>query len=166
MLRIQRFVCAMLLASPTLVAAQDRLNIRTNPLMVFGSIVHLEVDVRVGERSTIGPAFMVHGSEPTYSVGLRYNWFEQGAFQPGWMFTAAAMGGEEVYEFDYTGEFDDTVDGFRTRSVAGLSADQAYFWRWDTFNTTLGLGARLEYWDREDALSLHSDIHFSIGWVR
>lgn len=154
---------AMLMA-PLLAAAEDRFNIRTNPLMVFGNVVNLELDVRLGPRYSLGPVLRVNGSEPAYDVGLRLNRYEQGAFRTGWLWSVAATGGQVVGDYLYSdlGVSDERERGW----LATLGVNQAYLWRWSTFNTTLGLGARLEYQDMEEQLRLRSDLQFSIGWVR
>lgn len=165
MQRMNVFV-ATLLSLPMWANAEDRINIRTNPFMVFGEFVHLEVDVRVGEDLSVGPVFLVNGFEPTFDVGLRVSYYEQGAFGQGWVTSVAATGGEEVYDRSYSGEFDEDVEGYKTRTVAKLSANHAYLWRWKTFNTTAGLGIRAEYRDQDRPVSLHSDLQLTIGWAR
>lgn len=149
---------------PGLAFAEDRLNIRTNPFMALGTVVNLEVDVRLNERWALGPVVSANGTEPDYQVGLRLNRYETGTFDQGWLLSLAATGGSELG--DYVVEDDIYTDERESGWRASLGMNQSYLWRWDTFNTTLGLGARVEYHDLQERLSLHSDVHFSIGWIR
>lgn len=155
---------AVCMGLPVAAAAKDRVNIRTNPLMVFGTIVNLEVDVRLGEHYSLGPVLQVSGIERTYQTGLRLSRYENAAFQRGWLFSLAATAGQEEGDYLYEdGVFSDEAEkGFR----ALVGAHQGYLWRWDTFTTTLGAGAQVEYQELEDRVSLHSLVHFTIGWVR
>ncbi|GGX49452.1 DUF3575 domain-containing protein [Saccharospirillum salsuginis] len=152
------------LLSPGIASAEDRLNIRTNPLMALGTVVNLEVDVRLGERWALGPVLSANGTEPDYHVGLRLNRYETGTFDQGWLLSMAATGGSELGDYKVVNDVytDERDRGWK----AALGLNQAYLWRWDTFNTTVGLGARVEYHELQDRLSLHSDVHFSIGWIR
>ena len=164
MRRLVMLLLGLAAGYPLTGAADDRLNIRTNPLMVFGTVVNLEVDVRMGERYALGPVLQVSGTDPSYQAGLRLSRFENGAFNRGWLFSVAATAGEEEGDsLDEEGFYSgDRVNGFR----ALVGAHQGYLWRWDTFTTTLGAGARVEYQDLEERVSLHSVVHFTIGWVR
>lgn len=156
------FSLCILLASEA--TADGRLNIRTNPFMALGTVVNLELDVRLGERYALGPVVSVNGIEPEYQAGLRLNRYEAGTFGQGWLMSVLATGGTELGDGIVTD--DEFTDKRETGWQAALGLNQGYLWRWDTFNATVGLGARVEYHEFQDRLSLHSDIHFSIGWIR
>lgn len=155
-------VLASLFATHTL--AQDIVNIRTNPLMVFGSFVNLEVDVRLGEHHALGPALTVSGVEPAFEAGLNYTYFEQGAFQTGWQWTLSALAGQEVTGYDYD-ETTDT-DDYSTDWTYRLGVTPGYLWRWDTFNASAGLRVNALYQAETEDVSVHSTLLFSIGWAR
>lgn len=162
--RIRGILLSVGLLLPGITAADDRLNIRTNPLMALGTVVNLEIDFRLGERYALGPVLSVNGTEPDYQVGLRLNRYDSRTFGPGWLTSLAATGGTELGDAKLVNDV--YTDERETGWKAALGLNQSYLWRWDTFNTTVGLGARVEYHELEDRFSLHSDIHFSIGWIR
>lgn len=144
--------------------ADDIVNIRTNPLMVFGSFVHLEVDVRLGQHHALGPALTVSGVEPAFEAGLNYTYFEQGAFQTGWQWTLSALAGQEVTGYD-----DDWATGddkYTTDWIYRAGVTPGYLWRWDTFNASAGLGVNALYQAEVDDVTVHTTLLFSIGWAR
>lgn len=144
--------------------ANDIVNIRTNPLMVFGNFVNLEVDVRLGQHHALGPALTVSGVEPAFEAGLNYTYFEQGAFQTGWQWTLSALAGQEVTGYDYDQMTSD--DEYTTDWLYKVGVTPGYLWRWDTFNVSTGLGVHALYQAEKEAASLHSTLLFSFGWAR
>lgn len=154
--------CALVLSASA--ASADTINIRTNPFMVFGSFVNLELDVRAGDRQSIGPMLRASVIDPEFEAGLRYTYYEQGVFQPGWMLSVYAVGGQEVVSRLY--DPDTQVEREELDWLARVGVNQGYMWRWDTFNLGIGLGASLGYFNEDERLAVQSDIHFSIGWVR
>lgn len=152
---------ATVITSP--VFADDLINLRTNPLMVFGNFVNLEVDVRLGQHHSLGPALTVSGIEPAFEAGLNYTYFEQAAFQTGWQWTLFALAGQEVI-----GYIADEVSGdeYTTDWLYKAGVTPGYLWRWETFNVSAGLGVYALYQADSDRSSLHSDLLFSIGWAR
>lgn len=157
-------IAAFALTLVSVAASADTLNIRTNPFMVFGSFVNLKLDVRAGNQQSIGPMLRASVVDPEFEAGLRYTYYEQGVFQPGWMLSVYAVGGQEVAGRVYdpvTFEESDELDW-----LARVGVNQGYMWRWDTFNLGVGLGAALGYYNSDERLAVQSDLHFSIGWVR
>lgn len=160
--RLVIVACALALVSSA--ASADTINIRTNPFMIFGSFVNLELDVRAGDRHSIGPVLRASVIDPEFETGLRYTFYEQGVFQPGWMLSVYAVGGQEVVSRSY--DPDTQVESDELDWLARVGVNQGYLWRWDTFNLGVGLGAALGYFNDDERLAVQSDVHFSIGWVR
>jgi hypothetical protein len=143
--------------------ADDILNIRTNPLMVFGSFVNLEMDVRFGQHHSLGPALTVSTVEPAFETGLNYTYFEQGTFQTGWQWTLFALVGQEVIGYGYD---EMSAEEYNTDLIYKAGLTPGYIWRWETFNVSTGLGVHVLHQAGSDRTSAHSDLLFSIGWVR
>lgn len=157
--------------------ADDILNIRTNPFMVFGnSFVNLELDFKVGENWAVGPTIQVSAAEPLFEVGVRVTYFEQQTFQQGWMTGIELSYSQTTLEDTY---YDSSQELFCVSTEAGtdcsnradelikLSLNEGYLWRWETFNIGAGLGAQVSIpIDEPSDPIFQSNIYFSIGWVR
>ena len=156
--------------------ADDVLNIRTDPMMIFGAHINLEVDVRLSNYWSLGPYVQASTIEPLYQVGLRATHFESQTFNQGWQ-TGIEAGVKQVT--DYTLNYNSAEDSFCEwqvdQEVCGLKADHAitlaldhgYMWRWGTFNVDVGVGAVLssKIGDFGD-VSLLPKVQFAIGWIR
>jgi len=157
--------------------ADDFLNIRTNPFMILGSsFVNLELDFRVTDHWSIGPSVQTSTFEPLYDVGIRTTYFEQGAFQEGWM-TGLELKYSETTDGDrfYNDELNQFCVYEDEGEICGGGADQqvslavnhGYFWRWDTFNAGLGMGSAVVVpFEESVGMLVRSSLYFSIGWVR
>jgi hypothetical protein len=141
----------------------DIVNIRTNPLMVFGNFVNLELDARIGQHNSLGPALTISTVEPAFEAGLNYTYFERGTFQTGWLWTLFALAGQEVIDYRYD---EMSGDGYDTDLIFKVGLTPGYMWRWETFNVSAGLGVHALHQARSDRTSIHSDLLFSIGWAR
>lgn len=155
--------------------ADEVLNIRTNPFMILGSsFVNLELDFRVNDHWSLGPAAQSSTTEPLFKVGARATYFEQGTFQPGWMtglelkYSTTTLG--DKYYDSSTGKFCDSYEPVCSQDadqLMTLAINEGYFWRWGTFNAGLGLGSKISVdIDNPSHVIPQSSIYFSIGWVR
>jgi hypothetical protein len=166
--------------------ASDFLNIRTDPLMVFGSLyVNLELEFKVTNQWTIGPFAQVDTSQPTFDTGIRAVRYEQGAYQQGWM-TGIEMAYSQITPTDYFYNYESDLDDYDDNSFCSwsneleetvcqksgaqqiaLSVDHGYFWRMGTFNTGFGMGGSVVANDEDwSDISVLPKLYFSIGWVR
>lgn len=174
---MKQLLCTLLALSLSVMAsAEDFLNIRTNPFMVFGyNFVNLEIDVRRSENWAIGGFVQTSTNEPLFDAGLRLTYFESGAFQAGWMtgmdLFYAHVEEEDLYysvEQDSFCRWDENEEcGLSAVPRTGLRVDHGYLWRWGTFNAGLGVGAAVQTNPTELAdWAVVPALHFSIGWIR
>ena len=166
--------------------ASEFLNIRTDPLMVFGSLyVNLELEFKVTDQWTIGPFAQVDTSQPTFDTGIRAVRYEQGVYQQGWI-TGVELAYSQItptdYSYNHQSEFEDYDDNSFCRwsneleqgvcqkngtQQLTLSVDHGYFWRMGTFNTGFGMGGEVSTNDEEwSDISVVPKLYFSVGWVR
>lgn len=157
-------------------SADDILNIRTNPFMVLGgTFLNLELDVRTSEHWAVGPFVQTKTMEPLFDAGLRATYFEQGSFQEGWMTGVELFYRRTDADNLYYNAYADSFCSYETTEICGLRAkekivlsiDHGYLWRHGTFNVGLGAGAAIQTDLAEPSeVALLPSLHFSLGWVR
>jgi len=157
--------------------ASDVLNIRTDPLMVFGgTYINLELDFRLTDHWSVGPIAQANTFEPLYRAGVRASYYEAGTFKQGWM-TGIEAGLRQFVDDNRSynndkGSFcewvvDQEVCGLKAERALSIALDHGYLLRWGTFNVGLGLGAELtSKVDNLSDISLLPKVQLAIGWIR
>ena len=174
---LKKSVMILLLALPLFSWADDFLNIQTDPFMIVGSqYVDLAVDMKLNNHWAVGPYARSATDQPLFDVGIRATYFEQQTYQPGWVTGFEVAYSQDVYDGRYydaekgsycAWEVDQEQCGLNAQGAVRTRIDHGYFWRWKTFNVSLGLGAALLFKVDDPAdVALLPAIHFAIGWVR